>query len=155
LDASITADRRDIDHAIPAQRKEVSILILTVIERGNAIPLVARDLEDCAWFKGATETITYRNSTKVPVLTGISMSAMYLKQKLTNCLYFSCPNQPMKLVLAICFPSLYAVKPFSAKQKSNRPVTGIEGVPSCSCCLTRSEPPTKPMAHLWRRAERS
>lgn len=30
----------------------------------------------------------------------------------------------------------------------------MEEVPSCSCCLARSEPPTNPMATLWRRAER-
>ena len=29
------------------------------------------------------------------------------------------------------------------------------GSPICSCCLTRLEPPTKPMAVFWRRAERS
>ena len=97
---------------------------------------------------------TYLNSTKVPVFTGHSMSAMYLKQKLTNCLYFSWPNHPMKLWLVNGSPNLNAVKPFSAKQKSKSPMTGITGVPSCSCCLTRSEPPTKPIAHLWRRADR-
>jgi hypothetical protein len=39
-------------------------------------------------------------------------------------------------------PSRNALRPFSGKQKSNMEVTGSEGVPSCSCCLLRSEPPT-------------
>ena len=97
----------------------------------------------------------YLNSTKVPRLTGHSISLIYLKQKLTSFLYFSSPSHPMNVVLANLSPNRYAVSPFSEKQKSKRVVTGREGVPSCSCCLMRSEPPTKPMAHLCRRAERS
>ncbi len=52
-------------------------------------------------------------------------------------------------------PSLNAVRPFSAKQKSKRVVTGTWfGSPICSCCLRRSDPPTKPIATFFRRAER-
>ena len=47
------------------------------------------------------------------------------------------------------------MRPFSAKQKSKRLLTGMEGVLSCSCCLRRSEPPTKPIRHFLRRSERS
>ncbi len=44
------------------------------------------------------------------------------------------------------------MRPFSAKQKSKREVTETEEEPSCSCCLARSDPPTKPMAHDLRRS---
>ena len=97
---------------------------------------------------------TYLNSTKVPLLTGHSTSARYRRTKFTNSLYLFSPNQPTKLWPANCSPSRYAVSPFSAKEKSNKAVTGSWGVPSCSCCLAKSEPPTKPIAHLCRRAER-
>ena len=60
----------------------------------------------------------------------------------------------MKLFVVSGWPSRYAVNPFSEKQKSNRVMMFRFGVPSCSCCLARSEPPTKPMAHLCRRADR-
>jgi len=60
----------------------------------------------------------------------------------------------MKEVLERGTPILKAVRPFSAKQKSKREVTGTEGVLSCSCCLARLEPLTWPIAHLWRRWER-
>ncbi len=40
------------------------------------------------------------------------------------------------------WPRRNAVRPFSEKQKSNMVVTGTVGVPSCSCCLARLEPPT-------------
>src|SRR5688500_9445057 len=71
----------------------------------------------------------------------------------TSLLYFSCPIHPMKLWLACCSPMRYAVRPFSAKQKSKRDVTSTSAVASCSCCLARFEPPTKPMATLWRSSE--
>lgn len=90
----------------------------------------------------------YLNSTNVPLLIGISISLMYLKQKFTSCLYFSSPNHPMKLALVNGSPKRNAVSPFSEKQKSKSEVTGMAGVPSCSCCLMRLEPPTKPIAHL-------
>lgn len=57
----------------------------------------------------------------------------------------------MKLCDASGTPILNAVSPFSAKQKSKSDVTGMEAVPICSCCLARSEPPTKPMATFLRR----
>ena len=46
------------------------------------------------------------------------------------------------------------MSPFSAKQKSNIEVTGMSDVPSCSCCLARSDPPTNPIAQFRRRVER-
>ena len=91
---------------------------------------------------GLMLTIPLRNSTKVPRFFGSLRSAIYFRQKSTKFWYFSSPSHWIKLLLARGFPRRYAVKPFSAKQKSNSVVTGIEDVPNCSCCLPRSEPPT-------------
>lgn len=84
----------------------------------------------------------FLNSMKVPRFFGRVKLDIYPRTKLTSFWYFSSPSHWMKLLLAIGLPSLKAVRPFSAKQKSNRDVTFVAGVASCSCCLTRSEPPT-------------
>ena len=99
---------------------------------------------------GLMLTIPFRNSTKVPRFFGSFRSAIYFRQKFTKFWYLSSPNHRMKLLLARGLLKRIAVNPFSAKQKSKRLVASIEDVPSCSCCLTRSDPPTNPIAHLWR-----
>lgn len=65
-----------------------------------------------------------------------------LKMYLANFWYFSSPSHWMNEFEGRRSPRRYAVRPFSEKQKSKSAVTGKEGVPSCSCCLLKSEPPT-------------
>lgn len=64
---------------------------------------------------GETLIMPLLNSTKVPLMTGISSSEIYRRQNFARAWYFSSPNHPMKLCDAKGRPSLYAVSPFSAK----------------------------------------
>ena len=142
LRRSITADRRNIYHAVPGHMIRQSSFILLKI--GS---LVVSD-------HPLLHSQTHLNSTNVPLLIGMSSPAMYIRHQLTNFLYLSSPSHLMKLFDSSGSPSRNAVSPFSEKQKSKRDVTFMLDVPSCSCCFARSEPPTKPIAHLCRRAER-
>ena len=65
-------------------------------------------------------------------------------------LSFSSPRWSLNEVSPMTTPSLAAHSPFSAKHQSN--IAGES--PSCSFCLTRSEPPTTPIAIFSRSAAR-
>lgn len=67
---------------------------------------------------------------------------IYRRMNFASIWYFSSPRYCRKDVEASGLPRRKAVRPFSAKAKSKRLVTATSGVPSCSCCLMRSEPPT-------------
>lgn len=139
------------DHGFPDFVLEIVLLVFVslfgggVTADGGDVDHAVAELDEGTALDGDVEISDVVKNPRI--IVNVAPQPAVHTYHLVNCLYLSSPIHAMKLWLARTSPMRMAVSPFSAKQKSNSEVTST-GPPSCSCCLTRLEPPTKPMAHL-------